>query len=106
MKKLKLSESNFAGAEVLSRAQLKKVIGGLGSTDCDNDGDCPIDSFCTVGECVTKESKCGPDEFDLPTTWYCCGSEPGTGTAYEDSKCGDIVSSCAGMLVNDISRCI
>ncbi len=33
MKKLSLNKSNFAGAEVLTRAQLKKVIGGGGGND-------------------------------------------------------------------------
>ena len=31
MKKLKLDQQKFAGAEVLSRAQLRKVMGGEGS---------------------------------------------------------------------------
>lgn len=31
MKKLKLSQADFAGVEVLSRSQLKKVMGGTGS---------------------------------------------------------------------------
>lgn len=31
MKKLKLNQTSFAGAEILSRAQLKKVMGGTGS---------------------------------------------------------------------------
>ena len=44
MKKLKLDQQKFAGAEVLSRAQLRKVMGGSGSgpdclQECKNDGD-------------------------------------------------------------------
>ena len=47
MKKLKLDQQKFAGAEVLSRAQLRKVMGGNGSGggECDD-------------ECTEKDAKC------------------------------------------------
>jgi len=38
MKKLKLNQNSFAGAEVLTRAQLKKVMGGSGSGGCGGSG--------------------------------------------------------------------
>lgn len=50
MKKLKLDQQKFAGAEVLSRAQLRKVMGGNGSfggDDCDST--CSSDSECGDG---------------------------------------------------------
>lgn len=41
MKKLKLNSTAFAGAEVLSRTQMKNVMGGI-AADCNGDtkGDC------------------------------------------------------------------
>lgn len=45
MKKLKFNQANFAGAEVLSRAELKKVMGGSGSGD-DCKGECDWDNPC------------------------------------------------------------
>ncbi|HAO08399.1 MAG TPA: hypothetical protein DCQ50_15770 [Chryseobacterium sp.] len=34
MKKLKLNLSNIEGAEMLTREQLKKIVGGTGGSDC------------------------------------------------------------------------
>lgn len=48
MKKLKLSLQNIEGAEVLSREQLKKVVGGDGgsSTPCKSNSDCEKGERC------------------------------------------------------------
>ncbi|WP_426327274.1 hypothetical protein [Pedobacter sp. R-06] len=65
MKKLKLNESKFAGAEILSRSALKKVIGGAGTIiDANCDNECASDWDCAVstegGRCVTyADEKCG-----------------------------------------------
>lgn len=63
MKKLKLSELDLGGAEVLTRKQLKKVLGGhsaLGSGGCaggtcnnTNEADkCASPCVCHNGTCV------------------------------------------------------
>lgn len=70
MKKLTLNNVNFAKAEVLSRTQLKKVMGGSGS-DVDPcygaTNGCPIDwspkvchinNFCAMGTLI-----CVPDDI-------------------------------------------
>lgn len=36
MEKLRLNQQNLVGVEVLSRAQLKNVLGGSGSSVCDD----------------------------------------------------------------------
>ena len=56
MKKLKLSELNLGNAEVLSREELKKVLGGMGSGGGSGDG--------RVWQCCWKDypedcSSCG-----------------------------------------------
>ncbi len=62
MKKLKLNKTGFAGAEVLSRAQLKKVMGGGGDDDFGSSGPrCKSDVFCSIyqggdGVCMTMET--------------------------------------------------
>lgn len=58
MKKLKLNLSNLEGAEVLTREQLKKVMGGSGSGDlCPSNcsGGCKNDEGHT-GNCRKRES--------------------------------------------------
>jgi len=67
MKKLTLKKLNFVGAEVLSRDQLKKVMGGMGSGICDSlSSGCPggwhpevcyISPGCPYGTLI-----CVPDE--------------------------------------------
>ena len=51
MKKLKLNELNLGNAEVLTREELKKVLGGMGSgsggTNCTDS--CETDSDCNGG---------------------------------------------------------
>ncbi len=67
MKKLKLNLPRLEGAEVLTREQLKKVLGGDGSggTDCGGSG-CPS-AHCEVivagghganGQCMTTAYGC------------------------------------------------
>ena len=69
MKKLKLDQQKFAGAEVLSRAQLKKVMGGNGSGHNPNCGEtnptadyscCAPDMVHYIGEtdCDSASTKC------------------------------------------------
>lgn len=60
MKKLSLNALAFQKGEVLTRSQLKKVLGGTGSdegsdddcpdNECDTDADCG-DKFCTASPC-------------------------------------------------------
>lgn len=77
MKKLKLSFSDYGNAEVLSREQLKKIMGGDGSGDdgvvpmakcscdgsssftcsCNNVQTC-LNSNCTNGEGVCNTTYC------------------------------------------------
>jgi hypothetical protein len=68
MKKLILNRVTFAGAEVLSRAQLKKVMGGSGEVTssigcplCNSDLDCP--KYCptcrTHDDTGTDKGACG-----------------------------------------------
>lgn len=92
MKKLKLSTSAFQKGEVLTRAQLKKVVGGQGSGE-DGSG---IDGTCTVS------TKCYKKVFNPVTnTWVdtengsvSCTSPVGNCRRTETSVAcdGDIVS--------------
>lgn len=71
MEKLKLSTVNFAGAEVLTREQLKKIMGsGTYTGDCGTYPNCSTTNPCvsTVPPCkdvagtcakITVNSKCG-----------------------------------------------
>lgn len=84
MKKLTLNNVNFAKAEVLSRTQLKKVMGGSGSNDPFDDcnalpGGCPadwsprlcyIESICPFGTII-----CVPD--DVGCAYYDPRQNPG-----------------------------
>ena len=55
MKKLKINSTAFAGAEVLSRKELKNVMGGL----YDNGGSGKCDDECTSdSDCGTTYPKC------------------------------------------------
>ncbi|WP_316838294.1 hypothetical protein [Pedobacter nutrimenti] len=61
MKKLKLNKAAFAGAEVLSRAQLKKVIGGTGGTctmtyTTPNNSSSQTVSYSVGGTCAEQSS--------------------------------------------------
>lgn len=52
MKKLKLTPSNYNRGEVLTKAQLKKVMGGDGSgTPCSSDFNCGVYGHCISGYC-------------------------------------------------------
>ena len=62
MKKLKLNLQQFEGAEVLTRSQLKQIMGGEGGSGgdgaaCENDSDCK--KFGQNCYCLTKIKKCG-----------------------------------------------
>lgn len=65
MKKLKLKKTNFAGTEVLSRAQLKKIMGGNGSTT--SSGECVGTYFlvtsagCGYRKCYGYAATTNPD---------------------------------------------
>lgn len=64
MKKLKLSEMNLSNAEMLSREQMKKIVGGIGSgsdsvtctVTCPDDH-CSCSS--TIGKCKRNEDVYG-----------------------------------------------
>mgnify|MGYP007126786772 FL=1 len=66
MKKLKLRLQNIEGAEVLSREQLKKVMGGdfggSGGPNCTSS--CTSDSDCSGGDNSCK--KCIALTIDVP----------------------------------------
>ncbi len=60
MKKLKLTPSTYNRGEVLTKAQLKKVMGGDGSgSPCMNNGDCGINGNCVYGYCSNSGSMGG-----------------------------------------------
>lgn len=78
MKKLSLKTSKFNKGEVLTRAQLKKVMGGDGSgTGSDVFGKCTVKTTCSTGsvECSSDNGKCykGRDyvQCDSDATIYC-----------------------------------
>ncbi len=77
MKKLSLKSNAFNKGEVLTRAQLKKVMGGneSGSGDTCNDGaTCKVVITGVVdGEPFTSESTgtCSKDTFGSTITCYC-----------------------------------
>ena len=56
MKKLKLNLQQFEGAEVLTRSQLKQILGGDGGSGagCDNVA-CAKKSSDTLGLCACSE---------------------------------------------------
>jgi len=63
MKKLKLSELNLGNAEILTRGQLKKVLGGLGSGGGEGDANCYIcdgdsDASYGYGTCARDGNTC------------------------------------------------
>ncbi|HLR38046.1 MAG TPA: hypothetical protein VK084_08365 [Chitinophagaceae bacterium] len=61
MKKLKLEELNLGNdAEVLSREELKKVLGGMGSGSGGGSGS---DVTCTV-KCPSGDTSCSSSEGD------------------------------------------
>ncbi|SMO64472.1 hypothetical protein [Solitalea koreensis] len=60
MKKLSLTKLDLASTEVLTREQLKFVLGGEGSggcpdSECDSDNDCkdPKWPYCYKATCIT-----------------------------------------------------
>ena len=78
MKKLKLSELNLGDAEVLSREELKKVLGGLGSSGGSGDADCYIcdddsDPSYGWGTCAANGSSCevpgGCRDYKCEPSW-------------------------------------
>ena len=56
MKKLKLNFSNVDGVNILTREQLKKVIGGVVAPSCE--GGCTQDSDCEKGEYCDLQNPC------------------------------------------------
>lgn len=69
MKKLILNKTNFAGAEPLTREQLKKVMGGFGSSynpECLPD--CEVsETDCSPGfACVAYEKEGCPSNYPPP----------------------------------------
>lgn len=82
MKKLKLNRNTFAGAEVLTRLQLKKVMGGNGSTTtgvgCSSHSDCggmfPICVIVTY-QGVTQGACCNSEQIHDPNNVCGGGTE-------------------------------
>lgn len=58
MKKLKLTALSLGGADVLTRTQMKKVLGGDFPASCASN---PCDGSCTMqsGTCKGHEGTCG-----------------------------------------------
>ena len=84
MKKLKLNLQHLEGAEVLTREQLKKVLGSFGSNP-----------------------NCGDGQND--DDWYCCGvgSPPPLHLGFEDCNVASMQCEQAGGtgIVNSQSLC-
>ncbi|SDE20256.1 hypothetical protein SAMN04487894_12617 [Niabella drilacis] len=88
MKKLKLNLVNLEGTQVLTRDQLKRIMGGQGSGEgsgtIDHCGGAANVSIC--GTCWTTDNKCLCD--------YCCKNGPDAGVpivcgvACDASICG------------------
>ena len=57
MKKLKLKALELGATEVLTRDQLKNVLGGYGSTGCGANGTCS-------GTCIEPGMTCGYEPSD------------------------------------------
>lgn len=57
MEKFKLILSNFEGAEMFTREQLKKVMGGDGGSGS-GDGKCTVSTNCTNGSVSCTGIKC------------------------------------------------
>jgi len=88
MKKLKLSELNLGDAEILTRGQLKKILGGGGSDVGSGGGICTFQLNCMIGSgfqsggTCTGESDpvygCAPVEeacYEKASDW--CDQQPG-----------------------------
>lgn len=56
MKKLRLKALELGATEILSREQLKNILGG-GGTSCSTNGDCNNGESCCYGSCMTQ-SQC------------------------------------------------
>lgn len=77
MNKLRLEPQKFTGAEVLSRSQLKKVMGGSGSgygdvecdRECEGEGECtvqtPAGPFTGICKQIPVVGGCTPDNVNL-----------------------------------------
>lgn len=89
MKKIKLSELNLKNAEVLTREQLKKILGGLssGGGTCSFNINCIYDPTCgdiqgspgtctgapVNGSCVPTEQLCYEEANAQCAQDPCCG---------------------------------
>ena len=84
MKKLKLSLVNMQGTEILSREQLKKVIGGSGGSgggqcafrmDCGEGENCVLEFGERTCKSVDKDGACDPNNGnqDCGNGQYCIG---------------------------------
>jgi len=83
MKKLSLTASAFQKGEVLSRAQLKKVLGGDGSGDGGEFGTCTVTVHCGTApssstiSCTGQAGKCKHEEPGLGLKGYVqCDNDP------------------------------
>ena len=89
MKKLKLNKTAFAGAEVLSRAQLKKVMGGSEETTGEV-SKCEAKCSCPVGYQLKAEySANGFSAYVTNCTTTC------SATDYSGVTCGTASMTCS-----------
>lgn len=79
MKKLKLKNLKFDSDSILSRDQLKKVLGG---DDPPTSGICAIGSSCELYIPAINDTKTGDCFYEL-ITWRCYCRVTVNGTTYE-----------------------
>lgn len=75
MKKLKLFSDQLKNAHVLSREQLKAIIGGSGSGGCTAVGCCTV--TCSDGKDKDRECQAGTNCTVIGTTIYCGTGDEG-----------------------------
>jgi len=79
MKKLKLEELNLGNAEVLSREELKKVFGGMGSGAGGGSGNC---GECGGGDHLPWKTGCVVTRFTPGGSEFC--SCPNSNASWND----------------------
>lgn len=68
MKKLKLNLSNMKGNGILTREQLKNIMGGAGASSCASDSDCGGFICCSTTDGSNKKVCVAPTGSGCPTS--------------------------------------
>ena len=96
MKKLKLSLQNFEGAEVLTREQLKNVMGGSGwggsGGGCFFTSNCDSEYVCVNGVCTDPMGQ--PGGGSSGGTFWCTCAPPSTKPPQEFDYAFQCVNYC------------